>query len=221
MSRKCFVLLNHKLEENQAIELKDCYGVDEIVLAPEDLASRWLQVPAEGEFPYEHVDPILDWIGDNYKIGDIIWVQGEPAAVMVVTERSKELGLVAVYATTKRESVDIGDGKKVMIFQHVNFRCYPGFSFQKEVEYCGWEVAEKDNGDLVLFYKEDGRVVRVEVEGSKEEIRNWILTGAKNSFDGNTFYIIHPYKEWTSVHMGCCGGYPSIEGIEKDFPLLA
>lgn len=127
--KKCFVLLNHKFDEKQVTELKDRYGVEEVVPAPEELAGRWSQIPAEGEFPFIHILPILEWLTENATEDDLVWVQGEPASVMVICALCREKKLEAVYATTRRDSVDIpqedGSVKKVMQFKHVNFRSYP------------------------------------------------------------------------------------------------
>lgn len=129
MSKKCLIIMNHKATAEQLQGLKDQFGITETLTMPEELRPLWAQIPAEGtHFPTDHVQPILSWISKNANVGDYCWIQGEPAATVLLRNYTNGRGLVPILATSKREveELRIGDSiTKKSVFRHVTFRYYP------------------------------------------------------------------------------------------------
>jgi len=56
-----------------------------------------------------------------------VLIQGDFGAVYHMVNFAKELGLIPIYATTKRESIELKQGNKIIkksIFKHIKFRKY-------------------------------------------------------------------------------------------------
>jgi len=85
--KKCFVLLNHPLTEDQENDLRNNWGVDAILPLPENLRNIW------GNIDPEHNDlvgvgdqltPIFNWIEQVMSEDDLMVVQGEISATITV-----------------------------------------------------------------------------------------------------------------------------------------
>src|SRR5690606_14713636 len=128
--KKCLVIMNHKPSQEQIKGLEEQFGIKEVLELPDNLRSIWAQIPPAGEFfPEDHLQPLLAWIGKNAVVGDHIWFQGEAGATVLLRSYCFGRGLTPIYATTRRESIDVSnpDGSitKKSIFRHVTFRYYP------------------------------------------------------------------------------------------------
>lgn len=124
---KCYVLLNHNLTDEQIADLMANFGVTEIIYPSERTKPLWASVPPEADSQevIEYLRPIFDEI-DTHK-PDYVVVQGESCATVAVVMYCQRSGIAPLHATTKRESVELPDGKKLSKFTHVRFRMYPRF----------------------------------------------------------------------------------------------
>lgn len=116
---KTFIILNHKLNQEQLSELGS-----EIVVLNEDEKKIWGQIPSEGNkfSVYLHIKPILDKL-DGF---DQVVCQGEFTAYTIVVDECRKLNIPVFVACAKRETVETiekdGSTKKVAVFNHVQFR---------------------------------------------------------------------------------------------------
>ncbi|MEO0273390.1 MAG: CRISPR-associated protein Csx20, partial [candidate division WOR-3 bacterium] len=127
-SRRALVVISHELTSDQAEELRSIWLVKEIVFLPEELARMWENLPPEAESVEEAVEPILKWLLQKSYLGDLVVVQGEHGATLKVALFAYSIGLVPIYATTKRvlQETRLPDGsvRQERIFKHVRFRKY-------------------------------------------------------------------------------------------------
>ena len=125
--KRMFLLFSHKLTASQEADAKDSLGVGEFVYLDEKLQKVWSNVPPDMDNIKEYLDPIIEFLKSSLKSGDVVLVQGDFGATCYVARVVKELGGVAVYATTKRDVVEIKVGDKIekkSVFEHVIFRKY-------------------------------------------------------------------------------------------------
>lgn len=126
--RRAFVILSHELTLDQVEELRSAWASEEIVYLPEDLTQVWEDLSPEAESVKEAIEPILQWLKDCSYPGDLVVVQGEHGATLKVALFSYSIGLVPIYATTKRilQETRLPDGsvRQERIFKHVKFRRY-------------------------------------------------------------------------------------------------
>ena len=124
MMKQAFVLLNHTLTGAQVAELEQRFGAEKIVNIPEDLQKRWANVPPEIESLEGWLQPFRDFLSAAGKSDDIAVIQGDFGATFSLVNFSLSLGLVPLYAASKRESSENTKGKKISLFRHVKFRRY-------------------------------------------------------------------------------------------------
>ncbi len=126
MSESIFLLFSHKLTDSQIEELKS-NGITRFVYLPSGLQILWSNVPPDlGELK-GYLKPIIEWLKNNAKSGDWVLVQGDFGAVFTVVDFCFYNGLVPVYATTRRLSIEGIEGDallKLSRFDHAVFRKY-------------------------------------------------------------------------------------------------
>jgi phosphomannomutase len=128
MGFKMFLIFSHRLTPAQEREAIEKWDIDNFFYLPEKLQERWSNIPPEldREELFEYLDPIKEWIEEEAEEGDRILIQGDFGAVCHLVSFSKELGLIPLYATTKRSVEEIetptGEVIKKSIFKHVRFR---------------------------------------------------------------------------------------------------
>ena len=121
-----FLLFSHKLTDAQVNELKS-NGITSFVYLPSGLQLLWSNVPPDLKGLKGYLKPIVEWLKNNAKEGDWVLVQGDFGAVFTVVDFCFQNGLVPVYATAKRNTIEeMENGKltKVSQFDHVIFRKY-------------------------------------------------------------------------------------------------
>ncbi len=126
MSKSVFLLFSHKLTDSQVEELKSS-GISGFVYLPGILQVLWSNVSPDLKELKGYLKPIIEWLKNNAKRGDWVLVQGDFGAVFTVVDFCFRNGLVPVYATTKRNTIEkMENGKliKVSQFEHVRFRKY-------------------------------------------------------------------------------------------------
>lgn len=126
---KMLLLLSHELTDEQRKNALERWKVASFVAMPGAVARSWSQVPAAGEWDESWLDPVKAWLEQEYVDGDIVIVQGEPAATMRMVTWLANRAIPAYYATTERkvaeQSAEDGSVITKRVFQHVQFRQYP------------------------------------------------------------------------------------------------
>ena len=123
-----FLLFSHTLTEEQAADARQSLGVTDFIALPPELQAIWSDVPPDAERIAEHLRPIFAWLERQAHSGDVALIQGDFGAAYLAVDFALRRGLRPVYATTRREAVEIrlpdGGIQKQSRFRHVRFRCY-------------------------------------------------------------------------------------------------
>ena len=124
---KLFLFFSHRLTETQKKEAQEVLGVEEFVSLPQILQEKFSSIPPELENLDAYVQEFVKFLVQNGQPGDYVLVQGDFGLVYRIVEVSKSVGLVPIYATTKRVVIEESRGEetiKVSRFEHVRFRRY-------------------------------------------------------------------------------------------------
>jgi CRISPR-associated Csx2 family protein len=128
-NRKMIIVLSHALTEEQKQEAHLRWQVTSFKEMPIEIAQRWSNIPAEGDWDDEWLRPVQNWINEVYSDGDLLVVQGEPGACCRLVSWLQQKEIYPYYATTNRqvEESSAVDGSIVSqrIFKNVQFRQYP------------------------------------------------------------------------------------------------
>jgi len=126
--KKMILLFSHTLSEKQREEATQLWNVSEFVSLPKELQNIWSNIPYDVETLDNILKPIRDYMAKISNKDDVVLVQGDFGAVSMLVNESKSLGLVPVYATTKRTAKEYitkeGKQMKKSIFEHRRFRKY-------------------------------------------------------------------------------------------------
>lgn len=126
--RKMFLVFSHKITEEQIVEGKSRYCIEEFMYLPDDLQKCWSGLRPEGSLDMIALDKIIEWLKNSAKKDDLVLIQGDFGAVYTMVGFCEKNGLIPVYSTTHRDSIErMGcDGKieKIHFFRHVGFRRY-------------------------------------------------------------------------------------------------
>lgn len=120
--KKLLKLLNHELTEAQVKELKDKWGVTEIVTLDPEKAKLF------GAVTLENYSDVIDTIDTEIKkiSPDFMFIQGQAGVVHNLINRNPNI--VPLFAMTQRKSVDKknedGSVTKVSVFEHQAFMKY-------------------------------------------------------------------------------------------------
>lgn len=127
----CFILLNHPPATEQLEELLSGFSAIP-VLPPLALKDAWAVISPQGKLDEAILSQFTAWIEGAAGPGDILWAQGEYGATFYLAAWAQKRGLRALYATTRRESIEErqpdGSVVKKNVFRHVQFREYPMIS---------------------------------------------------------------------------------------------
>ena len=122
------LFFSHHLTEAQIEDAQKNYAIEEFVSLPKELQPLWSQIDPDIPTLKEGLKPLFDFLKTEAKKGDYALIQGDFGAVYLMVNYAKELGVIPVYATTKREAVEYIDenGKlvKKSVFEHRRFREY-------------------------------------------------------------------------------------------------
>ena len=122
-----YLLFSHRLTDEQIQDAKEHLKIDKFFYLPKDLQYLFSNVPPELDDLSEYVRPFVEYLLQNAKAGDFVLVQGDFGLSYKLVEVAKALGLIPIYATTKRVAIEKNiDGKSVKIseFRHIRFRRY-------------------------------------------------------------------------------------------------
>ena len=125
MSKKMILLFSHTLSDEQKNDAKQNFEVVEFVSLPNELQKLWSNFDADLE--KLDLEPFQKFLQSDAKRGDVVLVQGDFGASFKMVQFTLELGLLPVYATTKREVFEVvenGQTVKKSIFKHRRFRRY-------------------------------------------------------------------------------------------------
>lgn len=125
-----FLLISHKLTDDQKEELLAQNSISNIMYLPSNLQSMWSAVPtaAESRSIENHISIFIEYLLENTKEGDYIMIQGDFGLTYALTSWSLNHNRIPIYATTQRiaqENIN-PDGSKTLVhsFKHNGFRKY-------------------------------------------------------------------------------------------------
>lgn len=123
-----FILLSHKLTQEQIVALKNELHIKNIIYMPENLQTLWSNIPPEKESICEILNPIRLWLKNNAKQEDYALIQGDMGATYQIINYCFSIGLIPCYTTTKRVSIQEkninGTVNVIKEFKHVRYRIY-------------------------------------------------------------------------------------------------
>lgn len=119
-----FILMNHTLTLEQEEDARKNLNVDKFINITD---ARWSDIDPSEKSVIKFVEAYKDKLKKQAKAGDVLLVQGDFGATYNMIRFAKNMGLIAVYATTNRiVSEQIENGKVVIKreFKHARFREY-------------------------------------------------------------------------------------------------
>ena len=119
-----YILMSHEMTEHQYRDAKATLDIEKFDIVPSGI---WSQIPSE----FENIDDSLvefkKYILQGNNKEDYLLVQGDYGATFNMVQFSKEIGMIPIYATSKRKAYEVVEGDKVITvreFEHVRFRRY-------------------------------------------------------------------------------------------------
>jgi len=119
-----FILISHNLTPEQEEDAKRDRQVDEFIYVKNSI---WQNIPPENEKISNLLNEIKESILKDAKKGDLLLVQGDFGATYIMVNFAFQNGLVPIYATSKREVVEIKKDENITTirkFRHIRFREY-------------------------------------------------------------------------------------------------
>lgn len=119
-----FILINHALTPEQEEGARKNLNIDKFVNIAD---AKWSDIDPSEKGVIKVIETYKDKLRSQAKSGDVLLVQGDFGATYNMIRFAKNMGLIAVYATTKRiVSEQVENGKLVIKreFKHARFREY-------------------------------------------------------------------------------------------------
>lgn len=119
-----FMLMNHALTREQEEDARKNLNVDKFINIAD---ASWSDIDPSEKSIIKFVEVYKDKLRSQAKAGDILLVQGDFGATYNMIRFAKNMGLIAVYATTNRIVSEQLENGKVVIkreFKHARFREY-------------------------------------------------------------------------------------------------
>ena len=119
-----FTLINHTLTSEQEEDARKNLNVDKIINIAD---AMWSDIDPSEKSIIKFVETYKDKLKKQAKAGDVLLVQGDFGATYNMIRFAKNMGLIAVYATTNRIVSEQVENGKVVIkreFKHARFRDY-------------------------------------------------------------------------------------------------
>ena len=119
-----FMLMNHALTREQEEDARKNLNVDKFINIAD---ASWSDIDPSEKSIIKFVEVYKDKLRSQAKAGDILLVQGDFGATYNMIRFAKNMGLIAVYATTNRIASEQVENGKVVIkreFKHARFREY-------------------------------------------------------------------------------------------------
>ncbi len=128
MPRSLFLIFNHEITPVQESDAGGSLGIQQIRCLPPDLKALWRQIPPDLTEINNYLEPIKTWLARQAKTNDYALIQGDFGGCYLMVHFAFELGLIPIYATTRRmakeEVLDDGSIRMLHQFQHQIFRKY-------------------------------------------------------------------------------------------------
>jgi hypothetical protein len=125
---KMLLLFSHELTEDQIQDANKSLGVTSFISLPVDLQDLWRNVPPTKPSLNDFLKPFRKWVGESANQGDCVLIQGDFGAVYSMVNYSFSLGVVPLYATTERISIETRTSENMIrserTFRHKMFRKY-------------------------------------------------------------------------------------------------
>lgn len=125
---KMLLLFSHELTADQREDADVSLTIDEFVFLPLDLQESWRNIPPMNPLLSDYLEPFRGWVKENANLGDYVLIQGDFGAAYSMVNYAFSAGLIPVYATTERKSVEtrMPDGSVNLerTFKHRMFRRY-------------------------------------------------------------------------------------------------
>ncbi|MEO1959007.1 MAG: CRISPR-associated protein Csx20 [Nautiliaceae bacterium] len=125
--KKMFLFFSHRLTYEQEMDARESFFVEEFIYLPKELQEKWSNVPPELEDLSEYALLFFSFLEKNAKKGDFALIQGDFGLTYKMVNFAKSIGVIPVYATTKRVVKEIKNGDKIIKqsqFKHIRFRKY-------------------------------------------------------------------------------------------------
>jgi uncharacterized protein MJ1673 len=119
-----FMLMNHALTREQEEDARKNLNVDKFINIAD---ASWSDIDPSEKSIIKFVEVYKDKLRSQAKAGDILLVQGDFGATYNMIRFAKNMGLIAVYATTNRIASEQVENGKVVIkreFKHARYREY-------------------------------------------------------------------------------------------------
>lgn len=119
-----FTLINHTLTLEQEEDARKNLNVDKFINITD---AMWSDINPSEKSIIKFVETYKDKLKKQAKVGDVLLVQGDFGATYNMIRFAKNMGLIAVYATTNRIVSEQVENGKVVIkreFKHARFREY-------------------------------------------------------------------------------------------------
>ena len=119
-----FMLMNHALTREQEEDARKNLNVDKFINIAD---ASWSDIDPSEKSIIKFVEVYKDKLKKQAKAGDVLLVQGDFGATYNMIRFAKNMGLIAVYATTNRIVSEQVENGKVVIkreFKHARFREY-------------------------------------------------------------------------------------------------
>ncbi|MDF1881139.1 hypothetical protein JHD50_07460 [Sulfurimonas sp. MAG313] len=122
--RTMFVLISHAMTSSQCDDATFSLNVTNFKLLD---TKRWSKIPADIQDISQYLEEIKHNILTQAKENDLLLVQGDFGATLMMVNFAHQHNLIPVYATTQRITQEKIQGDKVVttrIFEHIMFRKY-------------------------------------------------------------------------------------------------
>lgn len=119
-----FILMNHEILPEQRLEAENNFGITDFITIGNE---EWSQINPSDESVIMSVKYYKILLKQKSKKGDYLLIQGDFGATYHLIRFAKSIGLIAIYATTKRIIIEKKiDGKIITKreFKHERFRKY-------------------------------------------------------------------------------------------------
>ncbi len=119
-----FTLMNHTLTSEQEEDARKNLDVDKFINMADTM---WSDIDPSEKSIIKFVEVYKDKLRLQAKAGDVLLVQGDFGATYNMIRFAKNMGLIAVYATTNRIASEQVENGKVVIkreFKHARYREY-------------------------------------------------------------------------------------------------
>lgn len=128
MNHSLFLLFNHQITPDQELDARTSLKVKNIITMPRQIQDIWSQVPPDLDRISHVLSPVKSWLSFESSPGDYVLIQGDFGACYIMVNAAFDMGLIPVYATTKRavseELQPDGSLKVTRRFKHERFRKY-------------------------------------------------------------------------------------------------